>query len=93
MARQELDEENPRVAAGWPFFGQFIAHDITHDRSPLLDSKDLNTLQNFRKPRLDLVCVYGASPVGQPYLYDVHDPDKFLIGTGESAMSDLPRNE
>jgi hypothetical protein len=93
VARQELDEENPRVAAGWPFFGQFIAHDITHDRSPLLDSEDVNTLQNFRKPRLDLECVYGAGPVGQPYLYDVHDRDKFLIGTGESAMSDLPRNE
>jgi hypothetical protein len=23
------------IAAGWPFFGQFIVHDITADRSPL----------------------------------------------------------
>jgi len=87
------NEENPRIAAGWPFFGQFIAHDITHDRSPLQDSEDINALHNFRKPRLDLECVYGAGPVGQPYLYDVHDPDKLLIGRGESASDDLPRNQ
>ena len=89
---KELGEDNPRIPAGWPFFGQFIAHDITHDRVPLQDSEDINTLENFRKPRLDLECVYGAGPVGQPYLYDVHDPDKFLIGAS-SAAGDLPRNE
>jgi hypothetical protein len=88
----ELGEENPRIAAGWPFFGQFIAHDITHDRSPLQETENVNTLQNFRSPRLDLECIYGAGPVGQPYLYDVHDPDKLLIGSSESAIGDLPRN-
>jgi hypothetical protein len=31
--------------------------------------------------------------VGQPYLYDVHDPDKFLIGRNQSSTGDLPRNE
>ena len=25
-----------RTEAGWPFFGQLIAHDITADRSPLM---------------------------------------------------------
>jgi hypothetical protein len=90
---EELSGDNLRIAAGWPFFGQFIAHDITHDRSPLQDSEDINALQNFRKPRLDLECVYGAGPVGQPYLYDAHDPDKLLIGKGESASDDLPRNQ
>ena len=29
-----------RVAAVWPFFGQFIAHDITADRSPLAHRAD-----------------------------------------------------
>jgi hypothetical protein len=88
-----VGEDNPRIPAGWPFFGQFIAHDITHDRSPLQATEDVNTLQNFRKPRLDLECVYGAGPTGQPYLYDVHDPDKFLIGPSESTTGDLPRND
>src|SRR5215216_6428538 len=27
--------DDARGAAGWPFFGQFVAHDITSDRSPL----------------------------------------------------------
>ena len=75
-----LDEDNPRIPAGWPFFGQFIAHDITHDRTPLQEREDLQKVHNFRSPRLDLECIYGAGPVGQPYLYDIEDPDKLLIG-------------
>lgn len=90
---EALGDDNPRIPAGWPFFGQLIAHDITHDRSPLQETEDVSALQNFRKPRLDLECVYGAGPVGQPYLYDVHDPDKFLIGRNQSSTGDLPRNE
>lgn len=92
VVREVTEEDNPRIPAGWPFFGQFVAHDITHDRSPLQDTEDVTTLQNFRKPWLDLECVYGAGPVGQPYLYDVHDPDKLLIGSGLAA-DDLPRNQ
>jgi len=88
-----LGEDNPRIPAGWPFFGQFIAHDITHDRSPLREEEDVAAVQNFRRPRLDLECVYGAGPVGQPYLYDVRDPDKLLIGRSQSPIGDLPRNE
>jgi hypothetical protein len=86
-------EDNPRIAAGWPFFGQFIAHDITHDRSPLQETEDVAVLQNFRSPRLNLECLYGAGPVGQPYLYDFQDPDKFLLGQNGSQTGDLPRNE
>jgi hypothetical protein len=87
-----LGQDNPRIAAGWPFFGQFIAHDITHDRSPLQEAEDVQAVQNFRKPRLDLECVYGGGPVGQPYLYDVHDPDKLLIDRSLSPTGDLQRN-
>lgn len=87
------DEDNPRIPAGWAFFGQFIAHDITHDRSPLQETEDVTAIQNFRKPRLDLECLYGAGPVGQPYLYDVQDPDKLLIGSSGSPIGDLPRNQ
>jgi hypothetical protein len=87
-----LGEDNPRIPAGWAFFGQFIAHDITHDRSPLQASEDVARLQNFRSPRLDLECIYGAGPVGQPYLYDLHDPDKLLIEHSKNPTGDLPRN-
>jgi hypothetical protein len=87
------DEDNPRIPAGWPFFGQFIAHDITHDRAPLQEREDLHKVENFRTPRLDLECIYGAGPVGQPYLYDVQDPDKLLICHRGASFADLPRNE
>jgi hypothetical protein len=88
-----LDEDNPRIPAGWPFFGQFVAHDITHDRTPLQEREDLQKVHNFRSPRLDLECIYGAGPVGQPYLYDIEDPDKLLIGHRGAPFEDLPRNE
>src|SRR3954469_20661044 len=56
-------------AAVWPFFGQFIAHDITADRSPLGHRADPEEVRNFRTPRANLEGVYGAGPVGSPYLY------------------------
>src|SRR6516162_676388 len=91
--REAAGSGNPRIPAGWPLFGQFVAHDITHDRSPLQETEDVSTLQNYRKPRLDLECVYGTGPVGQPYLYDVRDPDKLLINLCDTSTGDLPRNQ
>ena len=85
--------DNPRIPAGWTFFGQFIAHDITADRSLLLHHARLNELRNFRTPRLDLESLYAAGPTGSPYLYDLDDPDKFLLGVNDQGeMEDLPRN-
>jgi hypothetical protein len=73
--------------AGWPFLGQFIAHDITADRSPIGPQEDAESIANFRSPRANLECVYGAGPVGAPFLYDRDDPAKLLAGDG-----DVPRN-
>jgi hypothetical protein len=42
--REAAGSGNPRIPAGWPFFGQFVAHDITHDRSPLQETEDVSTL-------------------------------------------------
>jgi hypothetical protein len=39
-------------AAGWPFFGQFVAHDITADRSLLQAHADPSRLRNARSPQL-----------------------------------------
>lgn len=80
-------------AAGWPFFGQFIAHDITADRSPLRSHADAGALRNARGARIDLECLYGDGPVGHPFLYERDDPARLLLGVNdEGRHDDLPRN-
>ncbi len=76
-------------AAGWPFFGQFVAHDITADRSPVGMRADVVALRNARSPRLNLEMVHAEGPVGSPYLYDTRDGVKLL--TSPDGL-DLPRN-
>ena len=74
------------MAAGWPFLGQFIAHDITADRSPLGHRADPEQVKNFRTPRANLEGVYGAGPTGSPYLFQRDDPAKLLLGEGASLV-------
>ena len=69
-------------AAGWPFFGQFIAHDITADRSALRADLDPSQLRNARSPQLNLECLYGDGPVGHPYLFQRDDPARLLTSSG-----------
>ena len=89
-------------AAGWPFFGQFVAHDITADRSALQLHVDPARLRNARSPQLNLECLYGDGPVGHPYLFQRNDPAKLLLGAdgqdvlrnGEgTAIIGDPRND
>ena len=81
-------EGDANVEAGWPFFGQYVAHDLTADRSPLREHADLDALRNMRSPRANLESLYGGGPVGSPYLYRRDDPAKLLENDG-----DLPRNQ
>ena len=74
-------------AAGWPVFGQAVAHDISADRSPLTTRADEARIANFRTPRVNLECLYGDGPVGAPFLYSRDDPAKLL-----TAGHDVPRN-
>jgi hypothetical protein len=67
-------------AAGWPIFGQFIAHDITADRSAPGPQTDVQQLTNARTPQLNLECLYGDGPVGHPFLFQRDDPALFLAG-------------
>jgi hypothetical protein len=77
------------VEAGWPIFGQFVAHDITADRSALQSRVDPRDLRNARVPRMDLECLYGDGPTGHPFLYQRDDSAKFLLG---EDGTDVPRN-
>jgi hypothetical protein len=70
------------VAAGWPFFGQFVAHDITADRSTPQAHADLSQLRNARSPRLNLEGLYGDGPIGHPFPFQRDDPAKLLTAPG-----------
>ncbi|ARV59241.1 peroxidase [Nostocales cyanobacterium HT-58-2] len=98
------DGDNTSVPAGYTYLGQFIDHDITFDTTALQEIiVDPLAVQNFRTARLDLDSVYGSGPQAQPYLYQLEDPDLFLIGTtneqpggGDSSIPtqlphDIPR--
>jgi hypothetical protein len=80
--------QDARIEAGWPFFGQFVAHDVTADRSPLAKHAEVELLANLRSARADLEPLYGPGPAGAPYLYSRNDPAKLLESGG-----DVPRNQ
>ena len=63
-------DENPRIPAGYTYFGQFVDHDISLDTTPLRERGiDVAATENFRTPALDLDCIYGRGPGDQPYMY------------------------
>jgi hypothetical protein len=93
FADVEGGDDARETAAGWPFFGQFVAHDITADRSLPAHQADAAALRNARNPTIDLECLYGDGPSAAPYLYDRHDPAKLLLGINDAGQAeDLPRN-
>ena len=94
LYRHDVDDaDDPALpAAGWPVFAQFLAHDLTADRSGLTSRASLGELRNARAPRLDLECVYGSGPVDRPYLVQRAAPARLLVGGTPDAV-DLPRNQ
>jgi hypothetical protein len=77
---EDTPESLGDTAAGWPIFGQFVAHDITADRSMLHSNANTVELRNARSPQLNLECLYGDGPAGNPFLYQRDDPAQFLLG-------------
>lgn len=52
LDRLSRDGDDAAEAAGWPFFGQLIAHDITADRSSIIGGAGPEALSNARAPEL-----------------------------------------
>ncbi|HEU4452978.1 MAG TPA: heme peroxidase family protein [Longimicrobium sp.] len=94
MADPSGGDDNPRLAAGYTFLGQFIDHDITFDPTSSLEKQnDPEAIHNFRTPLLELDNVYGSGPAASPFLYDVTDGAKLLVGADTAGQPhDLPRN-
>jgi hypothetical protein len=81
------------MPAGYIYFGQFIDHDITLDKTPLtLQQQDPSATVNYDSPRFDLGSVYGGGPAASPELYDPAKPG-YLKVNWHDEICDLPRDE
>ena len=62
--------DNRRVAAGYTYLGQLIAHDVSFDPVPVAArAADPEYVRSFRSPALDLDCIYGSGPAIDGHLY------------------------
>lgn len=74
-ASRRLDRElaHPRLAAGYSYLGQLVAHDVSHhDPQALL--RPGSTPENTRRRKLELETLYGAGPHQDRELYEPSDP-------------------
>ena len=85
------------MAAGFTYLGQFIDHDLTFDKSPLIEGKDESPAELIlsRSPTLDLDSLYGAGP-HDPASAKFYASDGLHLKMGEADGSpshgfDLPR--
>jgi len=78
MVDDEATVTDGPAEAGMAFFGQFIDHDLTLDATTELgkSSGDVGRIRNFRTPRLDLDCVYGAGREVTPHFFYGHESDE-----------------
>lgn len=69
-----VSDEQPEILldAGYTYFGQLLAHDLTKDVSSVDEAwrKQPEELQNLQTPRLDLDVIYGGGPDVSPELYE-----------------------
>ena len=92
MDAGEKNEDNPDIAAGFTFLGQFIDHDITFDPTSSLERQsDPEAIHNFRTPLLELDNVYGSGPSASPHLYDATTGNIKLL-VDKDFPNDLPSN-
>jgi hypothetical protein len=98
--------DHPDLPAGFTYFGQFLDHDITFDKTDGLPSGQLNPeeIVQGRSPSLDLDNVYGRGPgLEGKHLYE-DDNIRLRIGhttpagppstpEGRVLPNDLPRGD
>ena len=85
------------IPAGFTYLGQFIDHDLTFDKSGLMEGVDISPtdLEQSRSPSLDLDSLYGAGPQdpGSAKFYEA-DGLHLKLGAAQGGPTtgfDLPR--
>ena len=85
------------IPAGFTYLGQYIDHDLTFDKTILMEEADISpaTLISSRSPTLDLDCLYGAGPQdpgsAQFYSDGIHLKMGAADGSPAGQGFDLPR--
>ena len=86
-----------QVPAGFTYLGQFIDHDLTFDKSALMEGVDIPPaeLEQNRSPSLDLDSLYGAGPQDPGSAKFYSDGLHLKVGNADggppSQGFDLPR--
>jgi hypothetical protein len=78
------------MPSGYTMLGQFIAHDLTYDPTPLDPSVEVPE-ENLRTTRLDLDSLYGDSPVTGETAPRVGAKMLIAVAVDETTVDDLPR--
>jgi Animal haem peroxidase len=87
--------DNPGIPAGYIYFGQFVDHDMTLDKTPLTNRlQDPMAMRNYDTPWFDLGNIYGKGIKGSPQLYD-QDPARYgyLKLWNHDDLVDVPRDD
>ena len=81
-----LSDDNPEILldAGYTYFGQLLAHDLTKDTSSVDEAwqREPEELPNLQTPKLDLNVLYGGGPEESPNLYE-DDAVRLKIGDSD----------
>jgi hypothetical protein len=86
-----------QLPAGFTYLGQFIDHDLTFDKSALMEGVDISPadLEQNRSPSLDLDSLYGAGPQDPGSAKFYSDGVHLKVGSADggppSKGFDLPR--
>lgn len=99
-------KDHPTLPAGFTYFGQFLDHDITFDKTLGLPSGELSPEEIIqgRSPSLDLDSVYGRGPTHETRRLYENDKVHLRIGhttpvgrpdepEGRALPNDLPRGD
>jgi hypothetical protein len=94
-------DEYDNIPAGYTYFGQLVAHDLTHSVTTAGSAGAPPTLQNLSTPSLDLDTIYGGGPMRCPHLYQPaylgeplgsQDGGQYLFYLGRTAKPVFPEN-
>jgi hypothetical protein len=85
-----------QISAGFTYLGQFIDHDLTFDKTGLMENVDISPadIEQGRSPTLDLDSLYGAGPQDPGSAKYYSDGVHLKMGTADGppgARFDLPR--